>query len=1754
MRTVHRHLRGGRGSGGGFVLLAVLVTLLALLVLCAPFLATARNADRASGELADRARARIALDGAARHARAKLGRSHGGYPDETPLYDDDLEVDVPMEFDPEFLNPLDTEGVMWDLDVEDVTGKIDLNSAAPEVIANLFGTITRLQKPLSGEEPEFAVYEAGAFGEGEQFAFLNGELLRLGSGGGGNLSILDRAVGTYVDDEGNGVSRGPRLQRSHGVGAYLVDQRAHALAIWRLAGQVDEPRSFTSIEQVREAGAFAFSGGVDSALLGRLAEVASVHAGVRGGTRWQKPVRLVSEVLGDDSHEIAVDDPRWINSGSTVRIRQGEQSELRYVLYRDRGRIGLDRSLEGDYDAFQATVEVLARRPVNVNTANMQVLVALFSHLKLYGQNSRITEDEAAKLAELVLESRPFTGFEDFLKRVVLPASDIEQLPDDAPVTPAALSTSGGAGILDVADAVALYLNALNANDARLEFSTMPLAFTSRDVFAMDLRVSVNAKSGIERMRASRERVELVVPQRELFTMWSTQADFDEVLRLTRDANGWATGPESTSRWDGGVSPPSRAWANLGTARGGPYLPGFDREVDRRMQERSEEEISPERVFASREQDSWAQLWPVREPEVGERRGRMLHFDHETRDLEGRYLPDQPVYRATDARLVQWTDEGEGGLMKPFAASLWVEPLLDGEGHILDAGGTSTEADRVSLVREGDDVVFRVLDGFGDHPLTSESEVTEARLSLTDGEGPGLPLDTWSHFHLHSTGTRPSQTGMLVNGLTHGVRRPGLTRLVSSAGLGSSSISVESTEGFPAVGPVRIGNEIIECQVVDDKTLEVRHNDAGPLAGFGGRLARTRYTADGEPLELEATYFDHPVGASVEVYGYSAFLSSVLPPGAAPLPGELGQFRVAQAVGVAGGLDIIQAGLNQDGDTFQYGEGYDANNLSGLILVSADNPTGADAEFMEAFSPGGGYAAVIQQRWGAFGDDGRMRTTTGTDAPTGGVEIIRYSGWSGTTLTVAGRGSAVAGELENYGGLDIDGLHGGSRAFVIDWDDSVYVRYTEDGGETVTEPVEELLDWATYVVPISLPAPSATDVDFLAPRPGASEIAQITRPDAPDLSEWVRYDTIQPNFGQLVRDSESALNALYVAITVEGEIVNDLYGDDGSGGPPDGGGGESTSGDSDGDPDGGSGEGAAGGDAGDGSTGGAGGSPPPPPTSGGSTQGALWDPIRGEDLLDEYPISRAVWSQFQFRGVLGTFPSAHPAGSLVLPVFRVLDNGIEGGRPGARDAIFAVQPDPTHLGWPLVVHRAHLPSGEYVRYAWKADPGDTSPTEGGSETVPYGGFANGRIYVGLEDRCPEPIIPREGDDPIDGEPDIGIDPEQRVVASDPRLRGRLVKWPSGERPRTVAQVAVGGGFDGENGTVPAMTVDEILFESSERFRGLPGSVPASHTQGASLVLAMEASEGDGELVVFTGRVVAQSRYHGVPPGGLRLRTPFLAQVGEEIVCVTDLEESQGLTRLRLAAGGRAMLGSLPQAHQAYDLVVPLDHMIVTTLTSGVGGADPFLPIGDRADEFPGEGLVLIGSELVHYTRRRAGGLEMPQASGDPGADDEEGIGLFRGRFGTAPSGHGAQTPVILFPHRYPDRWAERADVPELTYFGFQLEQPGAWWSEDFWDAEEAGHGQCRIGVLRRSDATIPWDEDPDAERALDLSFEGREGDDMRAVGMQSDRIEWRVFVEYDPGAFDLETGVSHGWKETPRLRRLGISYTAPNLVLRSVDR
>jgi hypothetical protein len=233
---------------------------------------------------------------------------------------------------------------------------------------------------------------------------------------------------------------------------------------------------------------------------------------------------------------------------------------------------------------------------VNINTASRDVLEVLFENLKINGRNQRITGSEAETLADLVVESRPFQGLEDFLRRLVLPAGGIEGLPADAETIPDVFAQGTG-GVIDGWDAVALYINALNANDAALEYSTMPFCFTSSDVYDFSLRATANAPSGVERSSAVCDETEVVVPQEELTHVWGTQEDYDLELRLDREAPYWMTGPESTTRHDNaGSIPPTRMWAHLGTFQGQIYLPGVIGDAPPGAEER----LGPARPLADR--------------------------------------------------------------------------------------------------------------------------------------------------------------------------------------------------------------------------------------------------------------------------------------------------------------------------------------------------------------------------------------------------------------------------------------------------------------------------------------------------------------------------------------------------------------------------------------------------------------------------------------------------------------------------------------------------------------------------------------------------------------------------------------------------------------------------------------------------------------------------------------------------------------------------------------------------------------------------------------------------------------------------------------------------------------------------------------------------------------------------------------------------------------------------------------------------
>jgi hypothetical protein len=1723
------------GGERGLALVTVLLVLLALLVLSAPFLMTARNASKAGTQLADRAQARLALDAATRHARAALGESHPAV-DRTPYFDDEEELTALPPLDPKFLDAHDAAGVMWDAKIEDVAGRIDLNSAPPQVIANLLGATTRLVKEIDDKDVELDV--ASAFGLPRVgYVWVDRELIQYREIEGQTLKKLVRGVAASTDGEGKATEAGPTPPAAHGVGAIVIDQRAFAPSMWRTITPDGRPRELDASEQIRDTLQLAM--GIDAEALAvvaeREAELAKLppeqrkfdrevelararraagfafsdpvvergttYGGVRGGRAWQRATRMRNEGIAGQTGILSLDERRWFAPGSTVEITDGRNTELGIVFEVVDQGIRLMDPLRNDYSAFSAEVRALARRPVNVNVAPAGVIETVLANLQLRGRTDRVTRDEAREMAALIVVSRPFEGFEDFLRRIVLPAAGLEKLPSDAPVRPPALE-GPNASIIDAYDAVAIYSNALNANDSTLAYSTMPFSFTSRDVFDLELRAAVNAPNGVERVSMVREQVEMVVPQRDLLQVWARQEDFDDAFRLDVDAPWWCTGPNAVQRWDGGASPPSKLWPHFGTVSGMPYLPGV---TELPPTENAGPPV-PEHVFASREDTGWAQLWASREPTTlaGIDRRHVEHFDHETRDFEGRYLPDEPLRKATSSTDVEWTANAEPRL-RAFDFSLWIKPRELGNATLLDLGRSSFDTDRVTLSIENQDLVLRVRDAGGDitDPALSPNDFKEwgeARFAVAPGDGPGLLADTWTHVAVDVRGTRPSQIHMTVDGRTIGVRKPGLTRLTGAVNDTSTTLPVESTEGFPEKCVVRIGHELIECRVQGNALVATPQ--AGIDAGFGGRMARVRWTfansasgdlGEPDPNVVAGIVTNHAIGTPLELYGYAAALKSAVPPVEGRLMGTVGPFRVGivQSVVLSGGspngesIDVQftnNAGLPV---VIPIGNGFEgaSSEMTGLVLEEADEPGTPMILSESGFHQGPGYAAlmsVARPDW----------TTVTGGSKFGGIEIVEYSGYSGSTLNIVRRGVLGTGNGTNGNAPDWT-----AKAFVVDW----------------VGPFSQLnseLKAKVFVIPISLPVSGGSGAfGFPVPSSGGAELAQITETGANAANtEWVRYDQVEPQ--HLVRNEYGALENTRAHLVGRPPTDPPLPG--GPGGPPT----------------------PPGTPASTSSTASPGASAPASGVQQSSSSGSSWEAVLGLDQ-DEGPVSKVARTRLQFRGVFGTFTHTHEASVPLHPVWRIYRFGIDGGEPGRYDAVYLMSEDGSDLGFASQVHRAWRPLDRRI-YEFQANGLVPSLLPGESESEDVDQAA---VWVALSTKLPTPLVP-------------SAVPSSSTAQMDTRILSRVLKHPSGERPREVDRVAVGEDLRGGQGM--AATADEIVLHSAQFADSSGPSI-----RGASFFLMDPFGEGAQAM-----RVAPRSLR--IPLGRYGEETDFLNQlpqdaglllIGDEIVCYDSRLPDTGT--FTVPRGGRGLLGTTEGTHEAGECAVFLEQYAVGVLSGQIGAGDSALPLTDT-NGFPPSGTVLVGNELIHYTRIAGGALDMPRRSSKPGEKDGRGDGLFRGRFGTAAEAHVAGTPVILFPFRYWDRWTERSDAPELGYFGLCLDQPNAFWRTSFWTAEDPSSGQVRLEVLQRESNSgrpdPPWDGEPGVTDGLTLLTDGMPRNEGNPIGHQADLLEWRVHVRYAVGAFDSLTGLSHGWKQTPRLRIFGAEYLGPDLVLRRVAR
>jgi hypothetical protein len=1750
--------RAPREGQRGLAILLVLMVLLALLILVGPFLWTAGEADAAGARLTDQSTLRLALDDAGRHARSQLVGSHPSV-DPSRASDGLEELAVSIGLEPSFYDHADAEGVMWDHEVADLAGRVDLTTASPQLLANLMGRASYLSRALPSDADEVRVASADGFPEAG-LLWIGGELIEYRTREGAAFKELDRGVL-------GGAACGPRNVASHPAGAPVISLDAWAVAWWRasrgmqpaagasvddLVGEIRAflptplPGASISAEDLEdpEAWAAALEEGLAEALdqtqpedpFQAFSSVLDRHTTLFGGVAaedlWSRPVRLLNDVTGCT---LQVEQWRFFNTGSTVLLEGDGAREVHLVRSANNGTIQLENEVQGTFRGLESQVRVLARRPVNVNTARPEVLRALVQNVGLVGRNERISRQEAEALVAEIVAKRPFDHMEDFLRRLVAPAAGITVAGQSESLEDAARRTAdldAAAPAISIEDAVALYRNALNANDSALSFSTAPFSFVSRDLYELDLRAQLHAPSGVPRGHARRRQIEWLAPPGDLIHVVATQADFDEALRLRRNAPGYRTTPERTHIDDvtRGASPPSRIAAHLPLTADntGALLP-----VTRP-------------VFPGYDEFGTVRAAPIREQEVGQRVGRMLHFDSSTNDLEGFDLSEEALQLDPGSNRVQWL---ANGYLRPFNFSGWFKPSVN-LGTVFDIG-SADQGDRVHLSLAAGGLTLRVFDGPGDHPATPFEEVAQIELPLTEL----WPADLWSHVEVDVRGNRPDQIGLRVDGFgfagegqssAQAIR--GLTHLSVGLTGGDTQIGVRSTAGFPAECLLRIGEEVIEAVVSGPTTFDATRQLTGPLAGFGGRLSRENASwqisgaalLDAGALTKDQSY---PAGTPVRLCGYSTPISSNVPPSAGSLTSDVGPFAVGRLTAVDGQpgeeiaieipfpppLGVIQLVL---------GRGFQSqlDQPQSIDLINVD-PGQSPQQVMEAFHTGGGYAAIVQVRVPfvrATADGGTAESEQfpmSTDGiQMGGVEVVHYSGWQGSTLQIDQWGIDAGLFPQLQAVSQSAGQLGGGKAFVVEWTDNLI----EAGSQT---PLQQILSWQAVCVPISVPCGANANA-FLPPQNGESEFAQLTEVDAAELTEWIRYDHIDTSRGDLVRVDDAALEALYEAVSfgagasVQGNIGDpDGDDDDGGGGPPFG------------DPGTPGGSGPAtppaiflGPDA----------TPPAPkwfsvhpslPAPSAVQDTAYWNPEIGTAEDENFAYTRAISDSFQFRGVLGTHAHAHDAGINVTPVFRTRDTGGNNpqfGWPGRRDAAFLVDAGAQSPGFPVRVHRAYRPSNR-VRTSWDRDPANLiQPLPGNTITLAEQGFPLNFFYVALEEAVGVPFGPGAA-----------------TNGGDMREVTRLTLFHSGELPRLVDQLNLGQ--DRNGGERLNAVMDEVVFGATN-FGG--GYTQGFDDFGCQLILAQPLGPADTQIFVFPNIVRLSRGDVSLPPGVSAAddlpEDGGLLKFGDEFILYTGVDAVSGV--IDVAQGGRGALLTEPHAHAVGEGLSFWSGVEVSNLAGGLGPEDGAVALTD-ADGFPPHATLFINGELLH-TDYLAGNLLLgPRRSEEPGAFDGEGEALLRGRYGSIPGAHAAGDAVVLWPARYWDRWNDRADAPELHYFGGELSQPDAFVRSAFFDFRPGSTGQVNFVALQRTDDQVPWDADPRETPGLDLIRPEDLDDDGRfPIARQTSRVEWRFAAEYQPLSFDALTGLSHGWKTTPELNYYGAEYWAPSRVLERVQR
>lgn len=1724
--TTRRGFMGAERAERGVALLAVLFALMLLMLLALPFsVSMGVGAEAASREVDQ-----TAVEQASASVRdlllATAARSHPAF-DPTPDHDDLAEFPDHVELPPAF-EPLRGEGrVLLGGEVWDLQRYLSLDSVSPLVLANLLGTTTRLREDLLPGAVSMTVEGADALPE-SGFVWVGHEVIRYGGKQGDALLDLTRAM--FLD---LGFADGKQPIAAQ---ALVLDYRCVVAATWPFTGRGGANRatrrSFASIGELAEIAA-AGIGSFTADEIDTLRAALSVDVMPTTSATWGRPERVFGDLqVARKDRSLRVRSGLHIGAGSTVRLRNlrtgtiehglviASESERQAVtLTTPLFRLDLLLPVVQDWPAIDTVVEPLVPSPVNVNTAPVSVLTAVFeevrrsSDMRVHEADGQrrtapplaITRQQAKELAEEIVARRsateaepgvavgPFTGWQDFAERLMKPRFEAASGNPQKQVW------------------LYLYRNLQTGRESVMEMGTAPVCFASgpwvgyRAAASRSRSVVAPGVAG----RHERSGLAAVVPGFTLEHAWNTQVAFEDAFQLDRRSPYWITSPinlGSLQQGEVGNDPAPRyfphvvpfAYPDLGL--GSPRFAAKD-PADAGIGPapttvRFGRWSGPQSILGF---DSFAQTLDPR----GHDAKKVGPYEMQNTGPRGG-AGGGAAAAAGGGRhdKISFPFANGDSFMGRFAVSFWVQPQSLANVTLLDHSDGDADRNRMSVRTRDDQLVFEVIDEAGIDPEPSKSPAgiqrtaTEWTLPLAEL---GLPADTPLHLSVSAYGSRPSELNVAVDGMTRGkvkyqtyltsplkVFDPSLANNKTLPGQPGNDrwldVQVESTEGFPPVGTLRIGTEIFEYSGISGNAFQCQWKDS--LGGRGARMIGREgrpdipVDANGEPTvdinaaQLQGVNLDvfpaHPVGAMVELYGYSTQLSEDSPMmvGTTRLDGAIGGFAIARGW-INNPKPIVIS--PPTGTPFPIGVGLD-EVWTGELELADPIPTGRDypppaaqESIANAFPTTGGYALLIQR---SFNFESNQPGQVSSSTRAGGVELIRYTSRQGTKLSGVQRAQTLPG---NDSQISTEHFQAGTaQRFVTNFTD-----WPWDDPQTYWDDIPTLILW---VVPVSLSLQGTQNV-WDPVQTGLTEWVQLY-PEGGDVNdtEWVRYDSLAQG-KYICRANRAAWDRVRYELTQSNTRETVQVGPLGPTATP-------------------------------------GGDKNPPWGSVQTTSGYIGYTPR---LESDFPQIRAARNMLLFRGdPMWDFfgeslqaTSSHPhSNSVVMQCQRLELSGWGNfgaftGRVGRNDRVALVQGSQGN--------GSKRPTIEWQTVNWSArrfNSDNLAQNQQPSERLGPWPFQLVAFQAGVQN--------------------VFIGPPRGPRELEPRLYDRVVKFPSGELPAAWCESVTVGASTGKaqpvNGFVDEievrshalldLVVEEEFAADAKTFRIVPGM---SYNAMGALYLATDPSADypiTGGLVSIDGEILAyQAHANGV---------------------------------FTVATNGRGLLNTEPKDHDRGARVHFLSHRPMAILAGNVGPRDTTLPIASLGPMGSIHGTVLLGRELLHYTwvmlKGDQAALEMPRWF-PPGEDPTSAAarGLFRGRFGTTPQGGSSGEAAIAFPFRYWDRHADQSDDPELAYSQLTSTETPVFYRALRW-REETTDPRVRVVCLVRTDSKAPWWGEPGVTPGLWRFEKNAEDDAGHRIGAPGSRIEIRFASIYKPGVLDLTTFRAHGWKTTVRVEDVRLEY------------